>query len=188
MRLSKGLYMAFFLWPIALGMLLSGSLPFVFGDRPSVRVFSFIFLLAGLGYYPLWAYFLDRSGLAQRVHDFLGLTRNQFTGRYGSSQKEIDEYALRGRDSWRDKKNEGTPTMNVTHVETIKQRALEELSHDVTNLADQTAYQDLSKTYGYHLGRLGMLRDLGGIEDFAHDKLKVVLTEAIIHERNRRND
>lgn len=188
MRLSKGLYMAFFLWPIALGMLLGGSLPIVFGDSPPVRVYSFIFTIAGLGYYPLWAYFLDRSGLAQRVHDFLGLTQNPFTGKYGSSQKEIDEYVRRRRDSLRDKKDEGTPTICVTDLKSIKQRALDELSHDVEHIADESAYQDLSQTYGYHLGHLGMLRDLGSIEDFLHDKLELELTETIIHERKRRSD
>ena len=75
MRVRKGLYMAFLLWPFVLGMLLAGLLPFVFGDRPAVRVFDLIFILFGSANNGLWAYYVDRSGLAQRVHDFLGINK-----------------------------------------------------------------------------------------------------------------
>ena len=108
MRLRNGVYMAFLLWPLPLGAVLGGLLPIFFGDRPSVRFFSFIFTLAGFAFTGLWAYYVDHSGLAQRVHDFLGLTRNPFTGRYGSSQKEIEAEAeaRRARNSGQDKKKD----------------------------------------------------------------------------------
>lgn len=106
MRMRNGLYMAFLLWPLALGMLLGILLLFVFEDRPAVRVFNLIFILGGMAFNALWAYYVDRSGLAQRVHDFLGLTRNPFTGRYGATQKEIEADARRVRDSVCDKKKD----------------------------------------------------------------------------------
>ena len=98
MRLRKGLYNAFLLWPFALGMLLGSLLPFTFEDRPAVRVFSLIVILVGIAFNALWTYSVDRCGLAQRVHDSLGLTQNPFTGRYGATQKEIEADARRVRD------------------------------------------------------------------------------------------
>lgn len=98
MRLRKGLYFAFLLWPFALGMILGSLLPFTFGDRPAVRLFSLIFILFGIALNVLWTYSVDRCGLAQRVHDSLGLTRNPFTGRYEATQKEIEADARRIRD------------------------------------------------------------------------------------------
>lgn len=106
MRLRNFLYMAFMLWPFALGMLLASLMLLVLEDRPAVRVFSLIFSLGGFAFNVLWAYYVDRSGLLQRVHDFLGLTRNPFTGKYGATQKEIEADARRVRDSVREKKKD----------------------------------------------------------------------------------
>lgn len=77
MRLRKGLYIAFLLWPFALGMPLASLPPFSLGDRPAVRVlFSSLLIPVGIAFNALWIYSVDRFGLAQRVHDSFGLPRN----------------------------------------------------------------------------------------------------------------
>jgi len=78
--------------------------------------------------------------------------------------------------------------MSVIDLKTMKQQVLDDFRHDIENLSDETAYQDLSETKGYHLGRLGILRDLGAIGEREHDKLELELIEAVYRERDRRDD
>lgn len=106
MKVRRGLYAAFLLWPIGVGMLLAGIVPFVFGESGPARVLSIVFIIISIPFNSLWAYYIDRSGVAQRVHDFLGLTRNPFTGRYGATQEEIEADARRARGSASTKKQE----------------------------------------------------------------------------------
>lgn len=106
MKVRRSLYAAFLLWPFGAAMLFASLVPFVCGDSGSTRLLSLVFIIIGISFNGLWAYYIDRSGVAQRVHDFLGLTRNPFTGRYGATQKDIEADARRVRDSASDKKQE----------------------------------------------------------------------------------
>jgi len=87
-------------------MLCAGLVPFVFGDTGPARVLAMAFIIIGLSFNGLWAYYADRSGLASRVHDYLGLTRNPYTGRYGATQREIEADARRNQGSESDQKKE----------------------------------------------------------------------------------
>ncbi|WP_458369675.1 hypothetical protein [Pseudomonas fluorescens] len=106
MKVRRSLYAAFLLWPVGAGILFAGLVPFVFGESGPTRLLSLVFIIIGMSFNGLWAFYIDRSGMAQRVHDFLGLTQNPFTGRYGATQKEIEADARRVRDSASDKKQE----------------------------------------------------------------------------------
>lgn len=106
MKLRRSLYAAFLLWPFGVGALLAGIVPFMFGESGPAQLLSAACIAIGILSNGLWAYYINRSGLAQRAHDFLGLTRNPFTGRYGATQKEIEADGRRVRDSERDKKSE----------------------------------------------------------------------------------
>jgi hypothetical protein len=106
MKVRRSLYAAFLLWPVGSGMLFAGLVPFVFSETGPTRLLSLVFIVIGMSFNGLWAYYIDKSGLALRVHDFLGLTQNPFTGRYGAAQKEIEADAQRVRDSASDKKQE----------------------------------------------------------------------------------
>lgn len=99
MRARRGLYVVFLLWPTGAAMIFAGIVPFVFGENSAARLLSLACIVVGISFNGLWAYYIGRSGLAQRVHDFLGITRNPFTGRYGATQEEIEADARRVRDS-----------------------------------------------------------------------------------------
>ncbi|MDR6918904.1 hypothetical protein J2X66_005809 [Pseudomonas sp. 3296] len=77
--------------------------------------------------------------------------------------------------------------MSVIDLPMLKQQTLDELRHDLANLEDETAYQDLSQTQGFHQGRLRLMLALGGINEAEHDQLELELLQAIIRERERRD-
>lgn len=99
MKVRRSLYAVFLLWPFGAGMFFAGLVPYLFGESGSARLLSVVCIIIGISFNGLWAYYIERSGVAQLVHDFLGLTRNPFTGRYGATQQDIEADARRVRDS-----------------------------------------------------------------------------------------
>lgn len=73
-------------------------------------------------------------------------------------------------------------------MQAIKARALDGLRFDIANLDDEETYDDVSYVYGYHLGRLSTLRDLGAMDDDEYDELTNELLCAIDEERDRRGE
>jgi hypothetical protein len=89
------LFYAFAFWPFAAAILFYNVVLFSFGEGNIQKFLSLAFLFGGICIQGLWIHYTSHSGLGDRIHDVLGLTRNPFTGRYGATQREIEEDAER---------------------------------------------------------------------------------------------